>query len=233
MTVDFAIKQESFSGPLHLLLELIQKQELPITEISLAKVTDEFLNYIEKQNVPAEELADFLVIATRLLYIKSKAILPIPEVEEEEISLLADQLKMYQEFVTATKHVADLFVAPVYLFAREKAEAQPVVEFAPPENAGNLELHDAFRRLLKKLEPFFMLRQESMRRVVSVQQRINQIHTIIQQRVNLVFSDLVVGSQSKVEVVVSFLALLELVKSRLVKAVQEDGLSDIQITHVD
>ncbi|MBU0646329.1 segregation/condensation protein A [Patescibacteria group bacterium] len=233
MANDFAIKQERFSGPLHLLLELIQKQELPITEISLAQVTEEFLAYVEKQDVPPEELADFLIIATRLLYIKSKAILPLPQEEDEEVSLLADQLKMYQEFVAATKHLEELYAAPTYLFAREKAEAQPSTEFAPPENAGTLELHDAFRRLLKRLEPFFLLQQESMRRVISVQQRINQIHQVIQQRANLAFSDLIKGSKSKIEVVVSFLALLELVKSRLVKAVQKDGFSDIQITHVD
>ena len=75
----FEVRLEKFDGPLHVLLELIQAQELPITEISLAQVTEGYLRYIETQEVPPSELADFLIVATKLLLIKSQAILPVAQ----------------------------------------------------------------------------------------------------------------------------------------------------------
>ena len=81
--MSFEIAQAKFSGPLQLLLELIEKEELPITEVSLAQVTDGFLSYLDQTKVPTEELADFLVVATKLLYLKSRAILPNLPPDEE------------------------------------------------------------------------------------------------------------------------------------------------------
>src|SRR3989339_270893 len=95
---EFEVSLEKYSGPLQLLLELIQKEELPITEVSLARVTEDYLNYMSQHEVPTEELADFLVIASRLLLIKSRAILPQPEEEQEEESSLALQLRLYKLF---------------------------------------------------------------------------------------------------------------------------------------
>src|SRR5574344_1562914 len=105
------LKLEKFEGPLGILLKLIEQEELDITEIALASIADEFLAYVEtSENIGPEEMADFLVMAARLLYIKSKALLPylVSAEEEEEITELENQLKMYKEFVDASSKIAQL-----------------------------------------------------------------------------------------------------------------------------
>ncbi len=232
--MSFQVTQEKFSGPLHLLLELVEKEELPITELSLAKVTEEYLAHVNAQEVPPEELADFLVIATRLLLIKSRAILPALGVEEEEdAGKLALQLRMYREFAEATKGVEALWNGGHVMFAREKTSVPKVVGFLPPAGVDTSAMEKAFRMLLKKLEPFFALQEHALERVVSVQERIKQIRSVILERARLTFGDMVKGSASKVEVVVSFLALLELMKQRVVGVVQGGAFDEIHITRVD
>ena len=94
-------------------------------------------------------------------------------------------------------------------------------------------MHEAFIRLLKRLEPFFTLQKASLERIVSVQERIAHIREAILERSRLTFSDVIRGAKSKVDVVVSFLALLELVKGRVVHAVQGGRFDDITITHIE
>ena len=99
-------KTEKFSGPLALLLSLIEKEELDITEVNLAKIADQYVEYIKRNsNLSVDEMADFLVIAAKLLYAKSKALLPYlyADDEDDDIEDLEKQLKMYQEFVAASK----------------------------------------------------------------------------------------------------------------------------------
>jgi len=230
----YEVKLQQFSGPLQLLLELIEGKQLPITEVSLAQVADDYVRYVDAHDVPAEELADFLVIASRLLLIiKSQAILPLPTLDEEDASALADQLRMYKAFVDASKHLEMLVGAGQAMFVREKPAVIKTEGFHPPQNADVPGLHGAFIGLLKRLEPFFALKQTSMERVVSVQERIREIRDAILERSRLTFHDIVGSATSKVEVVVSFLALLELMKQRVVLAVQKESFHDITITHAE
>jgi segregation and condensation protein A len=230
----FETSLEKFSGPLHLLLQLIEQEKLPITEISLAKVTDDYLKYLNEHDVPTEELADFLVVASRLLLLKSQAILPVPVLDEEEdAGKLADQLRLYQLFVGASKHIESLIGARRAMFGRERTVLPQKQEFTPPQNGTSHALRDAFLSVIKRLEPFFALRQASLERVVTVSERIRQIRDVILERSRLTFADIANGAKNKVEVVVSFLALLELMKQRVVRAVQKESFQDIMITHSD
>jgi len=231
--MSFEVNLDQFSGPMQLLLELIEQEEVPITEVSLAKVTDDYLRYLNEHEVPPEELADFLVVATRLLLIKSKAILPTLQFEEEEdTGKLALQLKMYKEFIDASHHLEKLFgVSP--MFARDRIKQVVIEGFYPPKSVNNESLHKSFLRLLKRLEPFFVLQQTSLERVVSVKERITQIRDAILERSRLTFKEVVKGAKSKVDVVISFLALLELVKQKTVSTVQDGSFSDIQIIRSD
>lgn len=231
----FEARLENFSGPLQLLLELIENKELEITSVSLAKVTDDYLKELEARDVPSEELADFLTIAARLILIKSHALLPTFALEEEgDADSLAAQLKLYKEFVAATEHIERLFGTQRVAFA----PARPLVmkteiTFLPPENATLSGLQIAFAGLMKRLEPFFALRQVSMERVVSVEQRIKDIHHALKARAAMTFRDLTAGASSKIEVVVSFLALLELMKQRLIRTVQSSAFGEIELKRVD
>jgi len=100
----YKVQIEQFQGPLDLLLRLIEKEKLDITEVALSKVTEQYLKHLEliEESLP-EDLADFLVIATKLLYIKSKALLPYLYPEDDDETDLAEQLKMYKLFLEAAK----------------------------------------------------------------------------------------------------------------------------------
>ncbi len=230
----FEVRLEKFDGPLHVLLELIQAQELPITEISLAQVTEGYLRYIETQEVPPSELADFLIVATKLLLIKSQAILPVEqEVFEDDSSKLALQLRLYKEFVDASKILEDLFMNTHTSFERAQAD---LVKVQPGEIVTNVTsgmLQEAFAGLLKRLEPFFKLQTAALDRVVSVKERLQEIHQAILARANMTFRQIASGGKSKVDIVVSFLALLELVKQRIVHVVQGNAFEEIEIKRID
>ena len=180
---------EEFAGPLQVLLELIEEEEMEITEVSLAKVAEDYLDYIEKGQVPAEELADFLVIASRLLYIKSRAILPDLTIEEEEEGNLTEQLKMYKKFVEASKTIEELYAQHQIMYVRERP-VKKVLEFAPPKRLDASVLQSAMRSLVKRLEPFLALQKASLRQVASVQERIKNIHQAVMDRARFKFSEI-------------------------------------------
>ena len=230
----YEVTLEKFSGPLQLLLELIEKEDLPITDVSLAKVADDYVAFIGKEEVRADELADFLTVAAKLLLIKSNAILPIPEVSgEDDPEKLALQLRLYREFVDVAKRVEDLYGSNRVMFGREKPYMPLPKEFLPPSSVTARTLADMFANVLKKLEPFFALKEASMRRVVSVQERIRDIQRAILERARLSFHDVVGSAATRAEVVVSFLALLELMKQRVVRAAQSAAFEEITLKRVE
>ena len=229
--MSFELKMEEFAGPLQVLLELIEQEEMDITEVSLAKVADDYLTYVDQGDVPADELADFLVIASRLLYIKSQAIMPDLTIEEEEGLDLAEQLKMYKKFVQASKMIEELYAKQQIMYIRQRPLKQ-VKEFAPPSKLKTTGLEIAMRGLIKKLEPFLRLKQASLQKVTSVQERIKNIHGAIMDRARFSFGEMINGA-NKVDVIVNFLALLELVKQRIVSANQSGLFDEIDIKRVD
>ncbi len=232
--MSFEVKLAKFDGPLHVLLELIQNSKLPITEVSLASVTDDYLRYLDEQDVPVSELADFLVIATRLLLIKSQAILPVPQDEEQEdASTLALQLRLYQEFVEASKQIEALYDRAQRSFERAMPDVVKPEGVEIPVGLSGGVLHSAFQGLLRRLEPFFRLQEATMERVVSVQERLREIHEAILSKAKLTFAQFAGSGRSRVDVVVSFLALLELVKQRIVHVIQTDTFHDIEIKRAD
>lgn len=230
----FEVELEQFSGPLQLLLELIYQEKLPITEVSLAQVTDAYLHHIDEHEVAPEELADFLVIATRLLHLKSKTLLPLlqTEEEEEEGPSLVDQLRLYEQFVSAASHIDKLFESHQMMFTKTRISIKQPEGFFPPKNVEASSLKGAYEVLLRRLEPFARLRRASIEKIVTIKERISQIRDVILQKSRMSFTDVVDGA-SKTDVVVSFLALLELMRERTVNVVQKKAFEDIVIKHVE
>ena len=230
---EFEVALEKYSGPLQLLLDLIQREELPITEVSLTQVTEGYLAYINEHQVPTSELADFLVIASRLLLIKSRAILPQDDEPEEDASTLALQLRLYKLFSDAADHLEESYNGAHQSFGRAKPTEAPKKDFVIPEDVNVVSLQEAFSGLIKRLEPYFRLQQVTMERVISVQQRIAEIHDAILTRSRFYFHHILSRGATKEDVVVSFLALLELVKRQVIDVVQGDTFSDIEVTRID
>lgn len=228
--MSFSVEQEAFQGPLALLLELIDERKLEITQVSLAQVADAFLARLQEVDVPEEEMAEFLVVAARLIYLKSRELLPYLQFhdEEEAADRLEDRLRAYKEFVEAAKRLevrwgsAAMHVRP---FVRAKKEEA----FRPSENVSLDALHDAFAAVLRRLAPFFALREQKMTRTVSVEERVQSLRDALLVRAKMHFTELVADATEKADVVVNFLALLEMLRRREVTIVQEGSFGGIVI----
>lgn len=230
MAVNYQLEQ--FEGPLDVLLRLIEDEKLTITDISLSKVTEQFMKYLEQvEHRYPEELADFLVVATRLLLLKSQALLPYLVIEDEEDpGQLTRQLKIYKAYVDAMKYVEARLAQKSFLYQRTTSLLSglgPV--FAPPPTMTPGTLHEVFEQVLEALAPVVRIPKAAIERVVSLREKIVHITEMMEKQAHLSFKHLVGSAESKTEVVVTFLALLELVKQRVISVSQDKAFSDILI----
>jgi len=228
-------KLEKFEGPLSLLLKLIEEEELDITQISLAKIADQYIEYIRTSpNITPDNMADFLVVATRLLLIKSRALLPYlyPE-EEKEIEELEDQLRMYKEYVEAMKKINVMIGKKKFMFAREFNRKVILAEanlFSPPKNIKADDLAMIFADLLTRLQPPEKLEERTIDDLIKIEDKILSIQRMLADRIKLSFNQVLAGAKSKTEIIVSFLAMLELMRQKEVNLIQEELFSEILIS---
>lgn len=231
----YLVKQEKFEGPLDLLLQLIQEQKLSINEISLAKVTDGFIHYLrtlEGQIATSREvLAEFLVIAATLLLIKSKSLLPeLHQSAEEEQSIreLESRLAEYQRVKELTGDLGRLAAGGQKSFSREAFSGRPQ-GFSPPQRLTPTMLAEAFRRVLEYIPKIERLAEGRIQRVISLEEKIRQLQTLLSEKVERAFSEVVAGARERLEVIVSFLAILELMKQKLITIHQREPFGAITI----
>lgn len=230
MALTFKIEQ--FEGPLDLLLQLVEQEKLDISNISLAKVADQFVVHMQASPViPLEEMADFLVVAAKLVYLKSKLLMPDLMVEDlEEGPDLETQLRMYREFVKVSRRVDALWRSKLRSYARtRRIFRQTEVKFAPPPEVSQETLREMMQRIIARLTPLLRLPKAAIERVVTVQDKIKQLFSQIKEKAKLTFSSFVGRGATKTEAVASFLALLELVKQRFVLVSQSSLFEDIEI----
>ncbi|MFH2063398.1 MAG: ScpA family protein [bacterium] len=231
----FTVKVEQYEGPLDLLLQLIEAEKLDISEISLAQVTDDYLKLIEDNpDLPPEELADFLVVASKLLLIKSKLLLPYLQlIDQDDGELnLEEQLRIYKAYLEASRVIERMVGRRRFMYVHDKL---PSVEigFSPPKRLTMPQMREMFAAVAKRLEPIVRVERQALERVVSIHDKIRQIREMFSRTKQLSFRSLVQDSSSRLEVIVSFLALLELVKQRSVKVDQSERFDDIKITRLD
>lgn len=220
---------DNFTGPLDLLLQLIEQKEMDITAVSLAAVTEQFLSYLQKiEERRPEELADFLVIATRLLLLKSYALLPYLYTEEEEgPQEFEAQLRMYKKYADATSLVSVQWEKSMVLYEKK---ALPVeVAFRPPQSMTTDTMREYFIEVLARLEPVARIPKAAYQKAVSLREKLATIHEAIEKNVMMHFSELVNSAEDRGDVVITFLAILELVKQQSVVVKQTNSFSDIII----
>ena len=229
------IKIEKFQGPLNLLLRLIEKEEMDIAEISLAKIADQYIEHVRNaKQISPDEMADFLVVAARLLLIKSKALLPYlcAEEEEEEIRDLENQLKMYKEFLEAAKGIDVLLGKKKFMFGREfnrKAVLNNLNIFSPPKKLLAKDMANVFNELIGGLEPIEKLEEKKLEHKVSIDDKILSIQQMVINKIKFNFNKILKHAKSKTEVIVSFLAMLELIKQRDITVKQEGLFEEMEI----
>jgi len=225
----------AFEGPLDLLLHLIERNELDVTEVSLLQVTEQYLRYLraaDEINVGA--LADFVAIGARLLLLKSRALLPVeeeePEFEEDESEDLVKALREYRRFKEAAE----------FLRERDTGHQTYRREVAPPEvslptglDRVTLDsLVDVLREVMERLpeeEPAGIVLAERVR----LRDRLRGIVDLLDREGRTSFRQLVEHATSRVTVIVDFLAVLELIKSRYLEATQSERFGDIDLVKIE
>ncbi len=232
---------EKFSGPLGLLLSLIESEEMDITEVNLAKIADEYVNYIRGAiDINPEEMADFLVVAAKLLFIKSKALLPYlyTAEEEEEIDDLEKQLRMYKEFVEASKKIKELIEQKHFLFLppliKNRRHQFNLPVFSPPTKLTPDILRDVLIRIITLLEKKQeeKLPEEILEPKINLEERIAWIKKMLLDKIRINFSKLLQSAQTKTEIVVNFLAILELAKQKELIFEQAELFSEIHLSRI-
>ncbi len=228
----FKVVLEKFEGPLDLLLELIERNEMDITQLSLAKVADDYLDYIRSSSdISLENISDFINVASKIILVKSQAILPSFEVtqeEKEEIVNLEEQLRVYKIYKDAAKKISLLFLHGAECFSRAYMQGIEA-HFSFPDNLKVYDLAKSFRRIIKEIPEMDNLPQEHVQETVTLEQKMRGLIESIRERSEQSFLNYAQSASDKIEIIVSFLALLELIKRKVVWVEQSALFSDIKI----
>jgi segregation and condensation protein A len=234
----FTVKTEVFEGPLDVLLNLIEKRKLFINDISLAKVTDDYIACIQSmQEVRMHHTADFIVIASTLLLIKSKSLLPelqLTEEEEKSVEELEDRLKQYKRIKELSLHIKVRFGKRI-LFPSKEAKAEVIFSPSPDITLGALV--QAMKNVRATLPKKEKLPEVTVRKIRTLEETIKDLAGRVQSALKMSFREFSkhgtgLSKEEKVNVIVSFLAMLELVKQGIVEASQNELFDDIAMeTH--
>jgi len=232
-TEGYLVQTNVYAGPLDLLLDLIERAELDITTLALAQVTDQYLAYLKHiEDRDPEEVSAFLIIAARLLQIKSSALLPRPTVnlegpaEEDPGEALAQQLIQYRRF----KQISD------WLSQREESSLHTYLRLAPPpiKVEPKLDLSDlTLEELVSTAADIFFAEPDA----VNLSEVVNMPRVTIREKIHTILETAklmsspsfrsILSGWNRVEVVVTFLALLELIKRHIIEANQDNLFGDI------
>jgi segregation and condensation protein A len=229
MTERFSVHAPQFEGPLEALLDLIESRKLSISEISLAEVCDAYLTHIETlPELPLGETSQFILVASTLLLIKSRTLLPTMELTEDERESV-QELEHRLARLALVRKAAKLLkrrwgLAPLAL--AKNAPDRPIV-FSPRE-ARRDTLLGAAKRILSTIPAAVTLAEASVAPVLALEDVIKQVHARLTSAIRAHFSELT-KSASRHEVIVYFLAMLELVRSGSASVTQEKLFSDIEI----
>ncbi len=229
----YQVKLDKFEGPLELLLELIEKEKLSITELNLAHVADQYLEHIkDNKNIHLENLADFLSVAAKLILIKSRALLPIlkfSDEEEEEIEDLAHQLAEYKRFKEISAKIGKLAIAQQVSYSKAPYQGIRSV-FYPPEGINAYDLKNYFQKVLSEIPVASVLQEEIVGEIITLEERISDLEIALRNKLETCFSELVAQAKDKIDVIVSFLAMLEMVKQRIIHVEQKELFHDIKLS---
>lgn len=237
----FSVKTEVFEGPLDLLLSLIEKRKLLINDVSLSKVTDDFIAYANNiENFPIAESANFILIASTLVLIKSKSLLPtLTLTEEEEMSVndLEKRLKIYKRIKDASLFIKEIFGKEIIFAKNPNKNINPV--FSPEQTINIDNVLKSIQEVLKNLPKKESLPKVLVKKVISLEETIIKLTERIKTNIKMSFRDFygkhseklgeMNQKEKKTNIIVTFLAMLELVKRGIIQANQQKHFEDIHM----
>ncbi len=238
---EYKVKFEVFEGPLDLLLYLIKKDEVDIYDVNLTQLATQFIEYIDVMRLLDLEIAgEFLVMASTLMHIKSRELLPLDQQVQTEGEdegedprwELIRQLVEYKKFKDAAAQLQTLESRQENIFPRLPVRPEFDPEPAPRPDVSLFDLVNAVNSILKRVG-----QREDLRDVFedrwTVSEKIEALMKTIAERSRLKFSDLFAGVMSRTEVVVTFLALLELIRLKQLTATQPEAFGEIEICRAE
>ncbi|KKT82229.1 MAG: Segregation and condensation protein A [Candidatus Azambacteria bacterium GW2011_GWA1_44_9] len=229
---DYQIKTKVFEGPLELLLDLIEKRKLFINEISLAQIADDYVAHLKSfEKFPVDFVSNFLMVASTLILIKSKSLLPTlsltPE-ETQDIAELEARLKEYQRIRELSLHVKKLFGFNM-LFPKGQTRLREAL-FVPSEEITTSSIFSSIRDVIARFPKKVSLPKVMVRKVISLDEMMSRLTDRITSNLKMSFREFAgVGKAEKVNVIVSFLAMLELVKQGVLAVTQHAHGDDIHM----
>ena len=239
MSQEYKVKLEVFEGPLDLLLYLIKKDEVDIYDIAIERITQQYLEFMEAFKVLDLDVAgEFVVMAANLIYLKSRALLPVhvqpPDEEADEDDPRWDlirQLVEYKKFKDAAAKLSQREVEQGNLFGRLPDQADAAPE-RPLGDVSVFDLINAFNTVLKRIAA----KGEDLREIFeenhTVSDKIDFIMKMTSSGVPLKFTELFANAASRTEIVVTVLALLELIRLKQVRCVQDEAFSEIELRRI-
>ncbi|MCX6751741.1 MAG: segregation/condensation protein A [Candidatus Nomurabacteria bacterium] len=233
-TETYQIKTEAFEGPFHLLLSLIEERKFFINDLSLAQVTEDYLNYVKKLGeLHPSEISSFIVVVATLILIKSKSLLPnlnLTTEEEGDIHNLEERLKLYELYTKLAKNIKEMFGKKIIFAPLERKNE--VLIFLPDDQITKESMmifaQDALGRIPKKI----VLPEVEVKKVISIEEMISKLTERIEKTLQMNFKDFAGNAKTKEEkivVIIGFLAMLELVRQGILHAVQNGSFEDIII----
>jgi segregation and condensation protein A len=239
METDYKVKLEVFEGPLDLLLYLIKRDEIDIYDISIERITRQYLEYLQAfKELKIDIAGEFVVMAANLIYLKSRSLLPLdqqpPEEDAEEDDPRWDlirQLIEYKKFKEAAAQLHDRALEQERIFTRDGGRAAISGAPLPLHEVGIFQLIHAFQEVIKRVEAQEDL-QEIFGERFSVSDKIEKILERVSDGAPVRFSELFGQIVSRVEIVVTFLALLELIRLNQVRAMQRKMFDEIEIAAI-
>ena len=233
--MSYEVKLDIFEGPLDLLLYLIKKNEIDIYDIPIAFITEQYLKHLEIMKSLNLDLAgEYLVLTATLIHIKSKMLLPVQDGDEEDESdpreELVRQLLEYQTFKEASLNLDERFLLGRDVFKRGYSVSEELdMEKRSFVEVGVFELVEAFRTIVSSMVDEALIEIDAER--ISLSDRINEVMERLAREKDITFTDLFGVGASRKEIIYTFLAILELMKLRLIRAYQSDSFGVIRIFH--
>ena len=236
MSEEYKVKLEVFEGPLDLLLYLIRKSEVDIYDIPIEKITKQYVEYLNLMRMLDLEIAgEFLVMAATLMMIKSRTLLPVEdrpmmedEVEEDPRWELIRSLVEYKKFKDVAVHLQKREIQQENIFARRPVELDAINDSLELGELSIFDLINAFNETLKRAAAREDLR-EIFEEKWTVADKIQWILGLMQEHATVLFSKLFESAVTRTEIVVTFLALLELIKMRQLRVRQGEHFGEIEI----
>ncbi|MEK7063432.1 MAG: ScpA family protein [Patescibacteria group bacterium] len=228
----FSVTTGQFEGPLDLLLSLVEERKMLISDVSLSTVADAFLNHISgRESFPLGETAQFVAVAATLLLLKSRALLPVltlTDDEEGDIKDLETRLRLLQIMRSASRNIAAMRITRMY-FGEGLRTTEPI--FTPSKDLSAEALHTAAKSALQNAPRKKFVQEIAVKAVISLDEMIERLTKRVQSAISMSFREFASGSTDPREIVVGFLAILELVKRGFAQVTQDKHYEDITIEY--